>query len=181
MCAPLSARAGSKVPVAVRRILISFFLFFSFQPFIFPETFSNDELYLKAAAKIAAVEVVSAEPDRANTFLDPPRLKFKVLRAIRGSMEGQEVSAVWSPPLPFELHSKTGLREWYREKANQPYPPPETGSRWIVILTGPSLAGSYYVDPRCRYLYSKDTFDWVASVIPEYASLKGEKTREEML
>ena len=150
---------------------------FSFFLVCFPAKFqakalSSDELYLKAAVRIAVVEVIFAEPDRANTYLNPPKLKLKVLRTIRGEMSDKEIAAVWSAPVPFDLKNKMELRKWYQEIGSQAYLPPENGSRWIVILTGPSLRGDYYVDIRCRYFYSRETFEWVASVIPEYRSQK---------
>jgi hypothetical protein len=165
------SRANSAVAAAIFLAL----LFFPEETF---SAFSSDEAYLKAAVRIAVVEVVLTEPDRAHTYLNPPKLKLKILRMIRGDINGKEIPVIWSAPVPFDMGNKVELRKWYQEIGSQPYPPPENGSRWIVILTGPSLRGDYYADVRCRYFYSRETFDWVTSVIPEYLSRKKEGEEE---
>lgn len=175
---PFFSSANRAARISIRAFLILLFSLACFSARLQAKALSSDELYLKAAVRIAVVEVAFAEPDRANTHLNPPKLHLKILRMIRGEISDKEIAAIWSAPVPFNMGNKVELKKWYQEIGSQSYPPPENGSRWIVILTGPSLKGDYYVDVRCRYFYSRETFDWVTSVIPEYLSQKKEAEEE---
>lgn len=139
----------------------------------------SDEVLLPTYPIVARIVVTAISDPDAHSKGNPPKLKVRVVAYIRGDAAATEIDARWRP-MPHDIDYEGGdseerLAAWN----NEPYPPPEVDSEWIVC--GEIREQALWIAPRCRYEYSEEKLAWVRNTLVDgLAALERQRLETEL-
>ena len=135
------------------------------------DVFSEAQLVSRSQYDVVVITIIDVEKRQA-TNGNPPKLKIKIEKVLRGSIVPGEYLAVWSSGFHDVDYAGGDSEERKNQWFNAPLELPTEGAKMIVIgkvwngtipASGSSMPyswesnnGKFLIEARCRYTYSED-------------------------